>query len=185
VGWPVAVGAGLVGRIGWAPGDGGCGGHGGADGWVGGAVVWAAHPVVCLGVWSRGDYPDVLGGGQDRSRAVGCCDESAGADVFLCVAAVESAVCGARCVWGDGGQTRGPVARGTTVRTLEHVTQNTEQSVASFRTTAPPPEPATGETVVVAVVDGKGGPLCRDTPPEAAGRQRRKCINDIFLQKTS
>lgn len=62
---------------------------------------------------------------------------------------------------------------GTTVRTLEHVNRDTAQRVAGFRETAPPPDPAGGETIVVAAVDGKGVPICRDTPPEAAGRHRR------------
>jgi hypothetical protein len=62
---------------------------------------------------------------------------------------------------------------GTTVRTLEHVNREAAQDVAGFRETAPPPEPATGETVVVAAVDGKGVPICRDTPAASVGRHRR------------
>lgn len=62
---------------------------------------------------------------------------------------------------------------GTTVRTLEHVNRDTAQSVAGFQAAAPPPEPATGETIVVAAVDGKGVPICRDMPAESAGRHRR------------
>ena len=62
---------------------------------------------------------------------------------------------------------------GTTVRTPEHVNRDTAQRVPSFRATAPPPEPVTGEPVVVAAVDGKGVPICRAPSPEAAGRHRR------------
>lgn len=62
---------------------------------------------------------------------------------------------------------------GTTVRTLEHVNRDTAQSVASFRATAPPPVLARGATVVVAAVDGKGVPICRDPSAESTGRHRR------------
>jgi hypothetical protein len=62
---------------------------------------------------------------------------------------------------------------GTTVRTLEHVNRDTAQRVAGVQAAAPPPEPATGETMVVAAVDGNGVPICRDTPAESAGRHRR------------
>jgi len=62
---------------------------------------------------------------------------------------------------------------GTTVRTLERVTRDSAADVPGYREAAPPPAPAPEGAVVVAAVDGKGVPICRETPPEPVGRHRR------------
>lgn len=76
------------------------------------------------------------------------------------------------------GETVGKVERllhlGLSVRTLENLNRDIAHSVAGFHQTGPPPDAATEGAVVVAAVDGKGVPICREEPPQGTGRHRRK-----------
>ena len=63
---------------------------------------------------------------------------------------------------------------GLSVRTLENLNRDIAKSVESFHEVQPRPDPATEGALIVAAVDGKGVPVCREKPKQDQGRHRRK-----------
>lgn len=63
---------------------------------------------------------------------------------------------------------------GLSVRTLENLNRDIAKSVEGFHQVQPTPDPATEGALIVAAVDGKGVPICREKPKEDNGHHRRK-----------